>query len=329
MKVLVTGAFGNVGMSTVRELIQQGHKVRIFDVPSRKNKRAAKKLATAVDVRWGDITRYSNVEEAATGMDVIIHLAAVIPPLADKKPDLAEKVNVTGTENVVRAIEATTPHPKLVFTSSIAVYGDRLLNPFISLEDKLAPNQDDHYALHKIRCEQLIKSSAIEWVIFRLSYIVSVNKLKMDPIMFDIPLATSFEICDTADVGLALANAVTNPSVWGETLHIAGGEKCRISYREYLKKMLDLFGVGDNFLPENAFKKHGFHCGFMDTHKSQALLHYQRATLSDYFTQVKNKMRIRRFFIRMVRSIAQRVLFLRSPYYHDFHKKNILKAKEA
>ena len=318
MKLLVTGACGIVGLSAVKELHARGFTVRAFDLPTPKNRRLAQKMPRAVDKFWGDVTSEADVTMAVTGMDAVIHLAAIIPPLADREPGLAEKVNVGGTQNIVAAIKKLAPQARFIFTSSISVYGDRLCNPHIRLSDPLTPNSDDHYAHHKIRCEQMIRDSGLDWTIFRLSYIVSVRKLQMDKIMFDIPLDTSFEICAAADVARALAAAVTSPAVRGETLHIAGGEKCRITYREYLKRMFCLFGVGNTFLPEKAFKTSGFHCGFMETEKSQSLLKFQHISCEDYFAAVSRKMRVRRFFIRMVRALAQKIVFARSPYYQAF-----------
>ncbi|MFX1280363.1 MAG: NAD-dependent epimerase/dehydratase family protein, partial [Promethearchaeota archaeon] len=248
-----------------------------------------------------------------------IHVAAIIPPLADKKPKFAKAVNVGGTANIIEAMKKQPLNPKLIFTSSVAVYGDRIKEPLIQITDPVNPNDDDEYAKQKVKCEQLIKDSGLDWVICRLTYIVSINKLQMDPLMFEMPLDTCIEICDTKDVGLALVNAVENNEIWGKMIHIAGGERCRISYRAYLNEMLDIFGIGHEFLPEEAFRQdRGFHCGFMTTDKSQALLNYQRYTLEDYFNAVKKKVAISRYFTMMVRPFAQRYLLNKSYYYKQY-----------
>lgn len=324
MKVLLTGAFGNVGLSTLKELIKRNHEIRVFDIKTKKNKRIAYKYKKDVEIFWGDIRNLKNVERAVSDRNVVVHVAAIIPPLADKKPKFAESVNVGGTANIVKAMENQPKKPKLIFTSSVAVYGDRLENPLITPEDPPNPNSDDEYAKQKIKCEILIKNSSLDWAIFRLTYIVSLNKLKMDPLMFEMPLDTCIEICDTKDVGLALTNAVESEEIWGEVMHIAGGDRCRISYREYLKEMLDIFGIGFEELPEEAFRRgRGFHCGFMTTDKSQAFLNYQRYTLNDYFNAVNKKVAISRIFTMMFKPIAQKYLLNKSHYYKEYLKNDV------
>ncbi len=318
MKILLTGAFGNVGLSTLEELISRNHDIRVFDLETKKNKKLANKYKKDIEIYWGDLRNYKDVESAVSGCDVVIHVAAIIPPLADKKPKFAESVNVGGTSNIVRAMESQPKKPKLIFTSSVSVYGDRLENPLITPNDPINPNADDEYAKQKLKCEDLIMKSSLEWVIFRLTYIVSLNKLKMDPLMFEMPLDTCIEICDTKDVGYALSNAVESPDIWGEVMHIAGGERCRISYREYLNEMLKIFGIGYDVLPAEAFSTNGFHCGFMTTDRSQAYLNYQRYTLDDYFDAVRKKVAISRFFMTMVRPFAKKYLLSKSHYYKEY-----------
>jgi nucleoside-diphosphate-sugar epimerase len=319
LKILLTGAFGNVGLSTLKELIKKNHDIRVFDIRNKNNKKIANKYKKAIEIVWGDLRNYSDVERSISDRDIVIHIAAIIPPLADKKPKLAKSVNVGGTANIIEAIEKQPKKPKLIFTSSVAVYGDRLENPLITPEDPLNPNPDDDYAKQKIECEELIKNSSLEWAIFRLTYIVSLHKLQMDPLMFEMPLDTCIEICDTKDVGLALANAVDSGKIWGEVMHIAGGKRCRISYREYLNEMLEIFGIGFEELPEEAFRQdRGFHCGFMTTDKSQELLNYQRYTLDDYFNAVRKKLSVSRFFNTLIKPIAQKYLLNKSHYYKEY-----------
>lgn len=95
----------------------------------------------------------------------------------------------------------------------MAIYGDRRKSPLIKPTDPPNSNPDDAYAKQKLKCEKLIRDSKLKWAIFRLTYIVSPDKLQMDPLMFKMPLDTPIEICHTKDVGTALANAVKNDKI--------------------------------------------------------------------------------------------------------------------
>ena len=227
-----------------------------------------------------------------------------------------------GTQNILKAMQKQISKPSLIFTSSIATYGDRRNLPLIKTSDPFNPSEHDEYAKQKIDCENLIRSSNLKWTILRLTYIVSPDKLQMDPLMFEMPLETCIEICHTKDVGLALTNSIGNDSVWGEILNIAGGPRCRIIYRDYLDKMMDLFGLGTNLLPTESFSRNNFHCGFMDTNKSQTILKYQTYTLEDYFNEVKKKVKVSRLMNRMffliVRPVARKILLAKSPYYKSY-----------
>ena len=318
MNVLLTGAFGNVGLSTLKELLDKEYNIRVFEVYNRKNRKVAKKFKNRIDIIWGDLRNKDDVNVAVQNQDIIIHLAAIIPPLADTNPELAESVNVEGTKNILDSMKKQLHKPKLIFTSSVAVYGDRRYNPLIEVTDPLAPSRGDYYAITKISAEKLIRESDVDFAIFRLTYITSIDKLNMDPLMFHMPLDTSIEICDTKDVGLALVNSIECDGVWGETFNLAGGEQCRITYREYLNDMMEIFGLGRNFLPEEGFAEKDFHCGFMNTNKSQNLLKYQKHTLEDYYTEVKSKIGPKRHFMPAIKWMIRLNLLKKSEHYRRY-----------
>ena len=318
MNVLLTGAFGNVGLSTLKELLDKEYNIRVFEVYNRKNRKIAKKFKNRIDIIWGDLRNKDDVNVAVQNQDIIIHLAAIIPPLADTNPELAESVNVEGTKNILDSMKKQLHKPKLIFTSSVAVYGDRRYNPLIEVTDPLAPSRGDYYAITKISAEKLIRESDVDFAIFRLTYITSIDKLNMDPLMFHMPLDTSIEICDTKDVGLALVNSIECDGVWGETFNLAGGEQCRITYREYLNDMMEIFGLGRNFLPEEGFAEKDFHCGFMNTNKSQNLLKYQKHTLEDYYTEVKSKIGPKRHFMPAIKWMIRLNLLKKSEHYRRY-----------
>ena len=92
MKVLVTGALGNVGEYTVDALLAEGHDVVAFDVESSRARKIASQLDERVRLVCGDITDPASLGTALEGADAVVHLAATIAP--EKAPDLARRVNV-------------------------------------------------------------------------------------------------------------------------------------------------------------------------------------------------------------------------------------------
>ncbi|NHJ84024.1 MAG: NAD(P)-dependent oxidoreductase [Asgard group archaeon] len=323
VKILLTGAFGNVGTSTLKELIKRDHQIRCFDIPTRANKRKAmkfRKYQSKMEIIWGDLRKINDVENAVKDIDVVIHLAAIIPPLANNRPEIAEPVNVGGTRNIITAIKKQPIQPKLIFSSSVAIYGDIRAKGFdyiIKISDQMNPSPHDHYARHKIKCEKMIHEADINYVIFRFAAIPPLDQ-GTDPLMFEVPLDTPIEMCHTLDTGYAMVNAAESDKVWGKTLHIAGGSECRVSYKDYVGTILNMMGIGA--LPEQAFGTKPFHCGFMDTIESEELLHYQRHTFDDYLQDVKKYYRVARVFARIFRPAVRKWLLNQSQYYKAYIK---------
>lgn len=316
MRVLVTGAFGNVGLSTLDELLKRGHHVRCFDVKNARNVKLARKFRGKAEILWGDLRSPEDVAAAVRGQDVVIHLAFIIPKLSatgiesEREPELARQVNVGGTRNLIEAMRAIPNPPKILFTSSCHVYGiTQHLPPPRKASDPVNPVE--HYSRHKVECERMIMRSGLEWAIFRLGAAFPIN-LKLDSGMFDVPLDNRIEFVHTKDVGYAIAQALENDAAWGRILLIGGGPRCRFYYRDVVAKILDAMGIG--MLPEEAFGTKPFAVDWLDTTESQRLLRYQRHTLDDYIREMTARLGYRRYLIRMLRPWVRRRLVGKSPY---------------
>ena len=64
MQVLLTGALGNIGLSTLRALLVEGHEVVAFDLESRRARRLASGFDGQVHFVWGDITAPESLRSA-------------------------------------------------------------------------------------------------------------------------------------------------------------------------------------------------------------------------------------------------------------------------
>ncbi len=286
-RILLTGASGTVGLETLKHLVKnQAYEITVFDVKTSKSVKKLTPFADRLEIVYGDITNVSAIERVSHNKHVAIHLAAIIPPLADINPELAYRVNVKGTKNLIHALEKNSPKCHLLFSSSISVYGDRVNNPKISVTNALKPSPGDQYGESKVLCEKAIQQSNLSWSIFRLAAIMGNHKLSK--LMFHMPLDTPMEICTPEDTGRAFANAIAFlPQLENRVFNLGGGEDCIIPYRNFLIKMFDSFGLGIPNFPEKAFADKNFHCGIMtDGDELEEIIHFRRQSLSDYFDMV-------------------------------------------
>jgi hypothetical protein len=122
------------------------------------------------------------------------------------------------------------------------------------------------------------------------------------------------EYVHSRDVGLAFANAVRSPGVWGKVLLIGGGPSCQYLYHEITQAVLDGLGVGT--LPEEAFTLTPFPTDWLDTAESQQLLQYQQHTLDDYVRDMRASLGYRVHLVRVFRPLVRYLLLKQSPYYH-------------
>jgi len=315
MNILVTGAFGNVGTSTVKALVERGHQVRCFDLETRATRRTAARFGDRVEVMWGDLRCREDVAAAVVGQDVVVHLAFIIPKLSatgvesEKRPDWAREINVGGTRNLIHAMVALPDPPKLLFASSYHVFGrTQHQPPPRCVADPVCPTE--YYAHHKLACERMVRLSGLEWSIYRLAATLPLA-IQLDPGMFDVPLDNRMEFVHTRDVGEAIAKGMSNDGIWGRTLLIGGGPDCQYTYREIVETVLTAMGVG--MLPEDAFGDTPFATDWIDTTESQRLLGYQTRDLDDYVEEMVVLAGFKRHLIRAFRPLARLVLLTRSP----------------
>ncbi|MHA1491718.1 MAG: NAD-dependent epimerase/dehydratase family protein, partial [Promethearchaeota archaeon] len=251
MKTLLTGAFGNVGVSTLEMLLKQGQSVKCFDIKNSKNLKSQKKLLkySQFETIWGDITNLKDIKIAVQDVSNIIHLAAIIAPLSEKIPEIAYKVNVEGTSLLIKAAKQLKKPPKFILASSVSVFGKKMNEPPPrKVNDPINPT--DNYTRHKVEVEKILQKSGLPWLILRLAAISPLNlPTKLDPILFEIPLDQRIEFLYTKDAGMAFANAVST-DINNKILLIGGGKGCQLYQREFIKKLLNAVGI--SMLPESA-----------------------------------------------------------------------------
>lgn len=315
-RVLVTGGAGSVGSEVLKELHQhtKWYEVKVLERNTSEVLRKLKPYRKDFQLILGDLCDPAILQKAAADVDFVIHLAAIIPPLADREPDLAERVNIEGTRMLLQALERQSPSAFFLYTSSISIYGDRIYNPWITVEDPLLPSYGDEYAQTKIKAESLIRKSRLKWSIFRLSAIMG-PQTRLNPLFFHMPLDTNLEIATARDTGFALVEAIYHQEeIRGNIYNLSGGEKCRTTYRDFLTTVFRIMGLKKLDLPENAFAMKNFHCGnYADAELLENILHFQQDTLEDYYNLLdKNSSRALKIFNSIFHGMIRVFLLIRS-----------------
>ncbi len=163
MRVVVTGGGGFLGQRLARALLERGRlcdregaertisSLVLFD-----NAPVAGPLAEdrRVEVLKGDIADPRTLARLiAPGTAAVFHLAAIVSAEAESDTDQGYRVNLCGTLCLLDACRALEVPPRLVFASSLAVYGGRL-PPSVGEDVALSPQSS--YGTQKAIAELLL-----------------------------------------------------------------------------------------------------------------------------------------------------------------------------
>lgn len=322
--ILLTGASGTVGFEALLQLIDKKiYSITVFDKETKQSRLKLLPYKDKVTLIFGDISIAKDLEKIKD-IDYVIHLAAIIPPLADDFPELARKVNLIGTQNLVNQLEKYSSNSFLMYSSSISVYGDRLFKPFIKVSDVLKPSERDYYATTKIAAEDYIQKSKLDYTIFRLAAIMGNHKISK--LMFHQPLDTSLEIATPRDTARAFVNGIEKQNeLYKRIFNLGGGEKCRASYEDFLQRSFTIFGLGELDFPKHAFADKNFHCGYYaDGDALEKIVHFRQDTISDYFEMEAAKVSsFQKFITSVFKTPIKWFLLKKSEPYQAYNDKDI------
>jgi UDP-glucose 4-epimerase len=203
--VLITGAAGYIGRLTVKALQEERgdsdaiEKILALDVaevaPAEKLDGIHYLADDICSPGLADLMRQHSV-------DVVVHLATLVRVPKGAPKDLAYRVDVEGTRNVLEACKAAGAK-RLVVTSSGAAYGYHGDNPeWLDEEDALRGNDDFPYSRHKRMVEEMLAQwradyPALKQLVFRPGTVVGpevhspVTDLFEKPVMIGVAGSSS------------------------------------------------------------------------------------------------------------------------------------------
>jgi nucleoside-diphosphate-sugar epimerase len=158
MKVLIIGGAGMIGRKLAERLAKDGavagkaiSKLTLYDVVPGAIPTGAK---IPVSIATGDLPAAGEAEKLlAERPDTIFHLAAIVSGEAEQEFDKGYRINMDGTRGLLEAVRKAGHKPRLVFASSIAVFGA----PFPdAIGDEFFNTPLTSYGTQKNICELLI-----------------------------------------------------------------------------------------------------------------------------------------------------------------------------
>ncbi|MEI6207849.1 MAG: complex I NDUFA9 subunit family protein [Desulfuromonadales bacterium] len=225
MKIFISGGTGFVGGHLNRELLRRGHKLRLLT-------HRLRELPEDVEQIEGDVTRPETCEEAAAGCDAVINLVGIIREVPSKGITF-KKLHIQATTTMLAAARKG---------------GVRRYLQMSALGTRCDAVSDYHKS--KWQAEELVRSSGLEWTIFRPSLIFGpqdafVNmlaaQLRLAPIMPVIGSGSyRLQPIHADDVARCFALALELPGTSGHTYELCGND--RMSYEDLLDAIAAALG---------------------------------------------------------------------------------------
>lgn len=161
MKILITGGAGFLGQRLARKLLERGTlaleggkpqvitQIDLLDVVKTDALQDPR-----VRAREGDIADPAVLRQAIdTDTRAIFHLAAIVSGQAEADFDLGMRINLDASRALLETCRALGHKPRVIFTSSVAVYGGNLPD---TVRDDTALNPQSSYGTQKAIAELLL-----------------------------------------------------------------------------------------------------------------------------------------------------------------------------
>jgi len=152
MKIVITGGTGFLGRLLAERATKRGDQVTLFDIAMPPGGLGA--LDGQVEVVTGDINDAATLGGVIAGADAVVHLASMVSAGSEADFDAAMRVNIDGGRAVLDAARANGSQTKVLFTSSLAIFGGSAMPP--AVDGMTRPVPQNTYGMTKAVMELLI-----------------------------------------------------------------------------------------------------------------------------------------------------------------------------
>ena len=170
-KILLVGGAGFLGSNLAKKLVQLRYKILIYDNFSSGSIENLRNIQKRIEIVRGDVLDFNKLHKTIRNFspNIIFHLAALhYIPKCNEDTQRTVKINVEGTQNLLKAIFSFGICPYLIFISSGAVY----TNSNKRLSESNLAKPIDIYGYTKFLGEQLVRKHCdnykMPYVIVRL-----------------------------------------------------------------------------------------------------------------------------------------------------------------
>jgi len=294
-RILLTGGAGFIGSHLAAYLLSRDYHVIVYDNESTGNRA---NLPPQVEFISGDVCDSEALGAVfSQGIDAVLHIAgqaSIRVSFADPDTDL--NVNTRGT---IRVLQQCIAHrvPRLLFASTMTVYGDR---PTIPTPENEPPNPISFYAVTKYAAERYVHITAerpdLDFTFNATSLrmfnvygpgqrlnnpyqgvlaIFIGNVLRGEPIKIFGDGEQARDFVHVADVARAWADALENPAAYGQVINIGTG--VALSVNQICDLVLAAFGHTRATYPVEYFPSHAgnMRCAAADITRARELFGWQ------------------------------------------------------
>lgn len=310
-KILVTGAAGTIGLQVIKYLLSEGkYEITALDLKCKVNIKRLRGYKNRINIVYGDLNDKTLVESLVKDHQIIIHLAGISPVYINYKPELG-KSDYDATVTLVSAIKKKNPKCMLLYSSSMAIYGENNTKK-LTVKTQPVENNFNYYAKYKLMSEKYITSNIENYSIFRLAYVLLNPKNRSS--FYSVKYSTNLETILLQDAAYAFVAAIDyKDDINKKIFNVTGGKEFRMNYASYLYRIFCYYGLSMKYFKTWLFAEKNYYCNYCtDGDELEDLIHFRTKTLNDYYNSFNNfsndiRRIIPKFFAIPFRIYAKRV----------------------